>query len=66
MVATTSGVTEILDELGWNIRNTPFEVWYPDERFAIGAIQGEAIVIRLETTVGSTITFVGTAWVEEL
>jgi hypothetical protein len=64
-VATTTGDTEVLDEIGWLNRNTPFEVWYPDERFSPGAKQPEALVIRLETTLVDDMTFCGTAWVEE-
>src|SRR5215204_2669399 len=33
-VGTTSGTAITLAEYGWNIRNTPYEVWFPDERFA--------------------------------
>ena len=61
----TGGSTEILDELAWNVRNTPFEIWYPDERFCPSAKQPEGLVIRLEDTVDDDITFVGVAWVEE-
>ena len=64
-VATSSGTTETIEELGWNIRNTPFEVWYPDPAFAPAAVQGEALVVRLETTPADDFTFCGTLWVEE-
>lgn len=65
-VATTTGDTEVLDEIGWINRMSPYEKWYPSEKFCPQAINGEALVIRLEDTVADDITFVGTAWVEEL
>ena len=49
-VATTSGTAQIFDEIGWNIRNTPYDFIYPDERFYPTAKQGEGIVIRCEST----------------
>lgn len=64
-VATTSGDSEIIEEIGWNIRNTPFEIWYPDDRFAPKAIQGQGLFVRMETTPADDFTFAGTLWVEE-
>ena len=64
-VATTSGTTTIIEYLGWLNRNTPYERWYPDERFAPKAKQGEGLFIRLDTTVADDMTFCGCAWVEE-
>lgn len=64
-VATTSGDSEIIEELAWNIRNSPFEVWYPDPDFAPKAVQGEGLFIRCESTVTDDIVFAGTLWVEE-
>lgn len=65
-VATTSGDTEVLDEIGWINRQTPLEIWYPDERFAPRAAQAEALIIRMETTLADDMTFVGNIIVEEL
>lgn len=65
-VATTSGDTEVIDEIGWINRQTPLEIWYPDERFCPRGQNAEALVIRLETTVADDITFVGSIIVEEL
>lgn len=65
-VATTSGDTEIVEELAWNIRATPYEVWYPDPDFAPMAVQGEGLLIRLQSTVTDDVTFAGTLWVEEV
>ena len=64
-VATTSGDTEILIDKGWNIRNSPFEMWFPDDRYSPKAVQGEALLVRLQSTVTDDITFVGTLWVQE-
>lgn len=65
-VATTSGTTEVLDEIGWINRQTPLEIWYPDERFTPRAQQGEVLVVRMETTLNDDMTFVGSVIVEEL
>lgn len=65
-VATTSGNTEVLDEIGWINRQAPLEIWYPELKFAPRAVQTEALVIRMETTPGDDFTFVGTVYVEEL
>lgn len=64
-VATTSGDNEVIDEIAWNIRNSPYEWYPPDDRFAPTAIQGEALIVRCESTVTDDITFCGTLWVEE-
>lgn len=64
-VATSTGATEIVEELSWNVRNSPYEVWYPDPDFAPKCIHGEALLIRLQSTPTDDITFAGTLWVEE-
>lgn len=64
-VATTSGDNEVIEEIAWNIRNSPFEIWYPDPDFGPKAVQGEGLFVRLETTVADDITFAGCLWVEE-
>jgi hypothetical protein len=64
-VATTSGDTEVIEEMAWNERATPFEVWYPDPDFAPKAIDGQALLVRLQDTVADNITFAGTLWVQE-
>lgn len=64
-VATTTGDTEIVEELAWNERATPIEIWYPDPDFAPKAIQGQALLVRLQDTVADDLTFAGTLWVEE-
>lgn len=64
-VATSSGTTEILGEIGWINRQTPMEIWFPEE-YAPKVVQGEALIIRLETTLADDMTFVGEVYVEEL
>lgn len=64
-VATTSGATVILAEIGWNNRNSPYEMWFPDDRFAPKAKQGEGLFVRLETTLADDMTGCFTFWIEE-
>ncbi len=64
-VATTSGTNQVLEEMGWNERNTPCDFWYPDVQFCPKAKNGEAIVIRMETTLADDISGAFTFWVEE-
>lgn len=64
-VATTSGSAVTLAELGWNIRNSPYEMWFPDDRFCPKAKQGEGLVVRQQTTAADDYTGCFTFWVEE-
>lgn len=64
-VATTSGSTLVFDEIGWNIRNSPCEIWYPDDRFCLKAKQGEALLVRLQTTPADDFTGQFTFFIEE-
>lgn len=64
-VATSSGTTFTALNLGWNERNSPFEFWFPEDRFCPQAINGEGLIIRAETTIADDLTFEGTAWFEE-
>jgi len=64
-VATTSGAATVIEELGWNIRGSPFEHWYPDERFCPKAKQGEAIIVRMESTPTDDISAQLTFFLEE-
>lgn len=64
-VATDAGTTQTLAELAWNIRHSPYEVWFPDERFCPKVKQGEALVIRQQTTAADDYSICFTAWVEE-
>lgn len=64
-VATTSGAATILEEIGWNIRNSPWER-YIDEPDRPVARQGEALLVRLESTLADDMTGELTFLVEEL
>jgi hypothetical protein len=64
-VATTNGTTKVCAEFAWNERASPFEFWYPDERFCPKAKQGEALLLRQETTVADDVTCMATFWIEE-
>lgn len=64
-IATTSGTAITIHEFGWNERNTPYDFWYPDERFSPKAKQGEVIVIRQQTTLADDMSACFTVWVEE-
>lgn len=62
-VATTSSTAEVLYELAWNVRNVPTEfVWYED-LFMPRVVNGEGLVIRLQTTAADDISAV---WTVEL
>lgn len=65
-VATTSGAATIFSELAWNIRSSPFEFWYPDERFCPIAKQGEGLFVRCQTTLADDATGALTFFLEEL
>lgn len=64
-VATTSGTTTVCEEFAWNIRNSPYEMWFPEDRYCFKCKGGEVLVVRLEDTVTDDVTFAGTLWVEE-
>lgn len=49
-VATTSGTATTVMELGWNIRNTPYEIWFPEEEMRLVARQGQGLFVRNQTT----------------
>lgn len=67
-VATTSGTNELKEELGyWNVRSTPFEWWWPDERFAPHCrLAANRLLVRCETTPSVSYAVTGTLFVEEL
>jgi hypothetical protein len=64
-VATTSGSTAVLDAFGWNNRNSPYERWWPDPEFQPKAIQGQALVLRQQTTLADDMTAAMTAYIVE-
>lgn len=63
-VATTSGTKTVMEPLGWNNRNSPFEVWF-DKAAAPTARQASALVVRMNTTIADDMTFEGCLFVEE-
>lgn len=63
-VATTNGTAVTYSELGWNIRNSPFDFWFPPG-FEPKAKQGEALIVRSETTPADDITIEITFFIEE-
>lgn len=65
-VATTSGTAITLAEIGFNIRQSPFDFWFPDERFCPIVKQGEGLVIRNQTTLADDVTGQLTFFIEEL
>lgn len=64
-VATTNGTDTICEELGWNERSTPWERFIPEE-VRLQAGQGEALVVRMESTVADDVTVHLTFFIEEL
>lgn len=63
-VATSSGTKTVMEPLGWNNRNSPFEVWF-DKAVAAVARQASALVVRMNTTIADDMTFEGCLFVEE-
>jgi hypothetical protein len=63
-VATTTGTAITLAEHGWNIRG-PFEQWYPDANMRPKAKQGEALLVRCQTTAADDISGQGVFYLEE-
>lgn len=64
-VATTSGTALTIEEFGWNIRNTPFERWWPEDRYASDVINASALVVRMQSTLADDVSMAFTFWVEE-
>lgn len=64
-VSTTSGASTIMEEQAWNVRSSPWERWIPEEQRPI-AINGEALVVRCESTPADDLTITLTFFVEEL
>jgi len=64
-VTTTSGTSTIMEELAWNVRSSPWDRWIPEELRPL-AIQGEGLIVRMESTPTDDITGELTFFVEEL
>lgn len=65
-VATTSGTAATLAELAWNERATPWEMWFPEDKFCPKVRQGSAIVFRMQTTLADDISATATFFIEEM
>lgn len=65
-VTTTSGTAVTVDQFGWNVRNTPFERWWPDPDSAPRVQNAAALVVRQDTTLADDMTGVATFYFEEL
>ena len=63
-VATTSGNSNALAELGWNERASPYEMFWSYED-APKVKQGEALVVRQQTTAADDYSGCFTFWLEE-
>jgi hypothetical protein len=64
-VATSSGTTTITEYIGWINRQTPLEVLAPERLWAVEAIAGETIILRMNTTLADDMTMQLTIFVEE-
>ena len=64
-VATTSGSSTVLEELGWIVQQSPFETYWPDGGPVYKFRQGEALIIRCQTTPADDISIQLTFHVEE-
>jgi hypothetical protein len=65
-IATTNGTAVTKEKISWNERNTPYEKWWPDERYAPNVANAAAIVVRCMTTPADDMTIAIVAYVEEL
>lgn len=64
-VATSSGTTTIEEYIGWINRMTPFEFWYPNDKWCLDAIAGETIILRMNTVLADDMQLQVTVFVEE-
>jgi hypothetical protein len=65
-VATTSGTAATVEEFAWNLRASPLERWWPEDKYAPQVRQAEALVVRCQTTVADDVSIAITAYVEEI
>lgn len=64
-VATTSGTAGVFADMGWNERASPFDFWWPDDRFCLAVRQGSGLIVRQETTPADDYSGSFTFWFEE-
>lgn len=60
-----TGTYVVIEELGWNVRNTPYEHWMPDDPFCTKAKNGQYLIVRLQTAPTDAIDVCITFWIEE-
>lgn len=63
----SGGTALYIEYLGWNVRLSPWETWWPDTEFAPKATQaaGVTLQVRLLAAPADAITVSGTLYVEE-
>lgn len=67
-VSTTSGTSTVMEELAWCERATPWERWIPAAdvpELRPRAVQGEVLIVRMESTPADDFTIAVTFFVEE-
>lgn len=64
-VGTTSGTAVTLAEFSWINRNSPWDFFYPDDRFCPKVKGADGLVFRLQTTVADDMSANYTFWIEE-
>lgn len=64
-VATTSGTATTMGIFGWNIRNSPYDFFFPDMDFAPEVQNAEFLFLRQDTTAADDYTGNFTFWVQE-
>lgn len=62
----TGGATTVMDSCPWNLRGSPLERWWPEDRYCPQARQTQRLLVRWVTTVADNVDVVGTAYVEEI
>lgn len=65
-IASTSGTAECHFDSAWNVRNSPYDFFWPDATFCVQARQGAGVTVRMDTTPADDFTGSFTFWLEEL
>jgi hypothetical protein len=55
-VSTSSGTTTVLEYWAWNMRGSPLVIEWPEEAWQPWARQGEALILRCDSTVTDDVT----------
>jgi hypothetical protein len=64
-VATTSGTAITHAEFAWNIRQSPFDFFYPGPEFCPKAKNAEFLIVRQQTSAADDYSAAMTFWIEE-